>query len=59
MGGTGPTLHYHPLASFCYKVRIPLYENDTPFERVIVDFGHPGSAAAFRAVWPNGSPATR
>ncbi|MBX3570364.1 MAG: glutathione S-transferase family protein [Rhizobiaceae bacterium] len=48
----GLTLYYHPLASFCHKVLIPLYENGTPFERVIVDFGDPRSAAAFRAVWP-------
>ena len=33
------TLHFHPLASFCWKVLIALYENDTPFEPVIVDLG--------------------
>ena len=32
-------LHFHPLASFCWKVLIALYENDTPFEPVIVDLG--------------------
>jgi glutathione S-transferase len=26
------TLHMHPLASYCWKVLIALYENDTPFE---------------------------
>ncbi|EQB02439.1 glutathione S-transferase [Sphingobium wenxiniae] len=26
-------LYYHPLSSYCWKVLIPLYENDTPFER--------------------------
>jgi glutathione S-transferase len=25
------TLYYHPLSSFCWKVLIALYENDTPF----------------------------
>jgi glutathione S-transferase len=25
------TLHFHPLASYCHKVLIALYENDTPF----------------------------
>ena len=25
------TLHFHPLASFCWKALIALYENDTPF----------------------------
>ncbi len=24
------TLHYHPLASFCWKALIALYENETP-----------------------------
>ena len=30
-------LYYHPLASFCHKVLIALYENETPFEARIVD----------------------
>jgi glutathione S-transferase len=46
------TLHFHPLASFCHKALIALYENDLPFERVIVDFADPVSAANFRALWP-------
>jgi glutathione S-transferase len=25
------TLHFHPLASYCHKVLIALYENETPF----------------------------
>jgi glutathione S-transferase len=47
-------LHYHPLASFCWKVLIALYENDTPFERVIVDLGDEKSRAAFFRLWPHG-----
>ena len=31
------TLHFHPLASYCHKVLIALYENDTPFTPNIVD----------------------
>ena len=46
------TLHYHPLASFCWKVLIALYENATPFEPRIVDFGDPQSASEFRSLWP-------
>lgn len=46
------TLHYHPLASYCWKVLIALYENDTPFDRVIIDFGDAASVAAFKALWP-------
>ena len=45
-------LYYHPLASFCHKVLIALYEKEIAFTPVIVDFGNPESAAAFRKVWP-------
>ena len=45
-------LHYHPLASFCWKPLIALYENDTAFEPVMVDLGNPESRAAFEKVWP-------
>ncbi|MBN9558817.1 MAG: glutathione S-transferase family protein, partial [Alphaproteobacteria bacterium] len=40
-------LYYHPLSSFCHKVLIALYENDTPFEPVLVDLGEEKSRAAF------------
>jgi glutathione S-transferase len=46
------TLHMHPLASYCWKVLIALYENDTPFEARLVDLGDPETAAAFKALWP-------
>jgi glutathione S-transferase len=46
------TLYFHPLASFCHKALIALYENDIPFEPVIVDLSDEDSRAAFRAVWP-------
>jgi glutathione S-transferase len=45
-------LYFHPLASFCHKALIALYENGTPFEPVIVDLMNEASSAAFRAVWP-------
>lgn len=48
------TLHYHPLASFCWKVLIALYENATPFEPHLVDLGNPAASAAFKALWPMG-----
>lgn len=48
------TLHYHPLASFCWKVLVGLYENSTPFEPVIVDLGDPASREAFLKVSPFG-----
>jgi glutathione S-transferase len=45
-------LYFHPLASFCHKALIALYENGIPFEPVIVDLMDEASSAAFRAVWP-------
>jgi glutathione S-transferase len=33
------TLHFHPLSSFCWKVLIALYENDTPFTADLLDAG--------------------
>lgn len=47
-------LYLHPLASFCWKASIALYENDTPFEPHIVDLGNEASRAAFQKVWPLG-----
>jgi glutathione S-transferase len=47
-------LYYHPLASFCWKVLIAFYENDIPFEPVIVDLGDEASRNAFFAVYPVG-----
>jgi len=48
------TLYTHPLASFCHKVLIALYENGTPFDATIVDFSDPGSAATHIGRWPVG-----
>ena len=45
-------LYYHPLASFCHKVLIALYEGSIAFKPIIVDLGDEESAARFRAVWP-------
>ena len=48
------TLHFHPLSSFCHKVLIALYENDTPFTPQVVNLMDEGERAAFREVWPIG-----
>ena len=48
------TLHFHPLSSFCHKVMIALYENDTPFTPRIVNLMDEGERAAFRKLWPIG-----
>jgi glutathione S-transferase len=53
-GGNRLKLYYHPLSSFCWKALIALYENDTPFEPVLVDLGDADSRAAFLKVWPIG-----
>ena len=47
-------LYFHPLSSFCQKVLIALYENATPFEPHLVDFGNEASRAAFLQIWPIG-----
>ncbi|UVK40118.1 glutathione S-transferase family protein [Mesorhizobium sp. AR10] len=54
------TMHLHPLASFCWKPLIALYENGTPFTSVVVDLGNEQSRAAFLKVSPTGKmPALR
>lgn len=47
-------LYIHPLASFCHKVLIALYENGTPFRAEVVDFSDPGAAATHLERWPVG-----
>src|ERR1700681_3125580 len=48
------TLHYHPLSSFCWKVLMALYENDTPFTPNIVNLGDARERAALLKLWPIG-----
>jgi glutathione S-transferase len=48
------TFYYHPLASFCWKVQIALYENRTPFAGEIVNLGDKQSSARFFDLWPVG-----
>lgn len=47
-------MHLHPLASFCWKPLIALYENGTPFTSVVVDLGNEQSRAAFLKLSPAG-----
>ncbi len=47
-------LHFHPLASYCHKVLIALYENDTPFEANKVDLSSESERAALLKMWPIG-----
>ena len=45
------TLHFHPLASYCWKALIALYENGTPFTPNLVDLGNPAERAALVKLW--------
>lgn len=46
------TLYYHPLASYCHKVLIALYEHGVPFEKRLINLGDPDERAALEALWP-------
>lgn len=46
------TLYYHPLASYCWKVLIPLYENGTPFTARLVDLGSKADRELMDSMWP-------
>ena len=45
------TVYLHPLASYCQKALIALYENDTPFTPQIVDLGNAAERAALLKLW--------
>src|SRR5262249_37467904 len=47
-------LYFHPLSSFCQKVLVALYENDTAFEPHLVDLGDEAASAELRKLWPAG-----
>lgn len=42
----------HPFSSFCWKVLIALYENDTPFTFRMLGPEHPDNAAEWVRRWP-------
>ena len=48
------TLYFHPLSSYCHKVLIALYENNTPFTPLLVNLGDPASRDPFVKLWPVG-----
>jgi len=45
-------LYGHPFSSYCQKVLIALYENETPFEFRILAPGDQQAAAELAALWP-------
>jgi glutathione S-transferase len=44
------TLYSHPFSSYCQKVLIALYENDTPHEALLIE--DPAAMAELEARWP-------
>lgn len=46
------SLYYHPLASFCHKVLIALYENGVEFERRVINLADDADRAELQAMWP-------
>lgn len=47
---TLPKLYAHPFSSYCQKVLVALYENDTPFEYVLLEGEAPRAELA--SLWP-------
>src|SRR5437867_11144222 len=45
-------LYAHAFSSYCQKVLIALYENDTPFEFRMLAPGDERAAAEHEALWP-------
>ena len=45
-------LYFHPLSSFCQKVLIALYENETPFAPELVDFSDAAADRRLLEMWP-------
>jgi glutathione S-transferase len=46
------TLYSHPLASFCQKVLIGLYELDLPFTHRVIDLFNDDERAELATLWP-------
>jgi glutathione S-transferase len=46
------TLYYHPLASYCHKVLIALYENGTDFEKRVINLANDEDRAQLQEIWP-------
>lgn len=46
------TLFYHPLASYCWKVLVALYETGTEFTPRLIDLSKPEDAALLESLWP-------
>ena len=47
-----PKLYAHPFSSYCQKVLVALYENETPFQFKMLDGDHPKVFTEFESLWP-------
>lgn len=47
-----PKLYAHPFSSYCQKVLIALYENETPFEWRVLSHDDQAILAEFASLWP-------
>lgn len=45
-------LYAHPFSSYCQKVLVALYENDTPFEWCLLSPDHPQALQDWVRLWP-------
>jgi glutathione S-transferase len=46
------TLYFHPLASYCWKALVALYETGAPFEPRFIDLGKASDREALAKLWP-------
>lgn len=51
---TKPTLHYHPLSSYCHKVLIALDALGVDVDLQLLNLGDPAERAKYLALWPVG-----
>jgi len=51
---TAPTLHYHPLSSYCHKVLIAIDELGIEVDKRVLNLADAEEHAAYRALWPIG-----
>lgn len=49
-----PTLHYHPLSSYCQKALIAADLLGVELDKRLLNLGDPAERAAFAALWPTG-----
>ena len=51
---TTPTLHYHPLSSYCHKVLIAIDALGIEVDKQLLNLGDPAQRASHLALWPMG-----